>query len=82
MPFETSWSAFLKRSASWMSWLDPGAFEDYALNGLQVPGAASVTKVDAGVSAQRELIRHRRRVRRHPESGPGPNLGSLDPLPL
>lgn len=36
--------------------LDPGAFNDMAPNGLQVPGRDAVTKVVTGVSAQRELI--------------------------
>ena len=36
--------------------LDPGAFEDYGPNGLQVPGGDRLTKVVTGVSAQRELI--------------------------
>ena len=36
--------------------LDPGAFDDYGPNGLQVPGGETVTKVVTGVSAQRELI--------------------------
>src|SRR3954452_19381557 len=35
--------------------LDPGAFQDLGPNGLQVPGAAEVTHVVTGVSAQREL---------------------------
>src|ERR1700749_2834896 len=35
--------------------LDPGAFSDLGPNGLQVPGAAEVTKVVTAVSAQREL---------------------------
>lgn len=36
--------------------LDAAAFDDYCHNGLQVPGAAEVTKVVTGVSANRELI--------------------------
>ena len=36
--------------------LEPEAFDDYGPNGLQVPGAAQVTKVATGVSAHRELI--------------------------
>jgi dinuclear metal center YbgI/SA1388 family protein len=36
--------------------LEVGRFEDYGPNGLQVPGAAEVTKVLTGVSAQRELF--------------------------
>ena len=36
--------------------LDPGAFDDYGPNGLQVPGAPEVTKVVTGVSAQLELF--------------------------
>src|SRR4051812_13748961 len=35
--------------------LDPGAFQHLGPNGLQVPGAAEVTHVVTGVSAQREL---------------------------
>jgi dinuclear metal center YbgI/SA1388 family protein len=36
--------------------LDPGAFDDYGPNGVQVPGRAEVRRVVTGVSAQRELI--------------------------
>jgi dinuclear metal center YbgI/SA1388 family protein len=36
--------------------LDVAAFEDLGPNGLQVPGAAEVTKVATGVSAHRELF--------------------------
>lgn len=36
--------------------LDPGAFEDYGPNGLQVPGAPEVTRVATGVSAHLELF--------------------------
>lgn len=36
--------------------LEPAAFRDYGPNGLQVPGAAEVTRVVSGVSAHRELI--------------------------
>jgi len=36
--------------------LEPGRFEDYCPNGLQVPGAASVTTVATGVSAHAELF--------------------------
>ncbi len=36
--------------------LDPGGFDDYGPNGLQVPGAREITKVATGVSAHRELI--------------------------
>jgi len=36
--------------------LAPGGFDDYGPNGLQVPGAADVTKVVTGVSAQLELF--------------------------
>jgi dinuclear metal center YbgI/SA1388 family protein len=36
--------------------LDPGAFEDYGPNGLQVPGSEEVTVVATGVSAHRELF--------------------------
>jgi dinuclear metal center YbgI/SA1388 family protein len=40
--------------------LDPDAFDDLGPNGLQVPGAAEVTRVVTGVSARREL--HERAV--------------------
>src|SRR5262245_55004595 len=36
--------------------LNCGSFEDYGPNGLQVPGAAEVSKVATGVSANLELI--------------------------
>ena len=36
--------------------LDCGSFQDYGPNGLQVPGAAEVTKVATGVSANLELL--------------------------
>jgi dinuclear metal center YbgI/SA1388 family protein len=36
--------------------LDPGAFEDYGPNGLQVPGSEEVALVATGVSAHRELF--------------------------
>ncbi len=36
--------------------LDPTAFSDLGPNGLQVPGAAEVTRIATGVSATRELI--------------------------
>jgi dinuclear metal center YbgI/SA1388 family protein len=36
--------------------LNPGAFQDYGPNGLQVPGRAQVERVVTGVSAHRELI--------------------------
>jgi dinuclear metal center YbgI/SA1388 family protein len=36
--------------------LDAGSFEDYGPNGLQVPGAADVSRVATGVSANLELI--------------------------
>ena len=35
--------------------LSPGEFDDLGPNGLQVPGAADVTRVVTGVSARREL---------------------------
>src|SRR3954449_5950203 len=35
--------------------LEPAAFQDLGPNGLQVPGAAEVTRVVTGVSARREL---------------------------
>ena len=36
--------------------LEIDAFTDYGPNGLQVPGAAEVSRVVTGVSAQRELF--------------------------
>jgi len=36
--------------------LEPGAFEDYGPNGLQVPGAAEVSKVATGVTANLEFL--------------------------
>jgi dinuclear metal center YbgI/SA1388 family protein len=36
--------------------LEPGAFDDYGPNGLQVPGAEQVAVVATGVSAHRELF--------------------------
>jgi dinuclear metal center YbgI/SA1388 family protein len=36
--------------------LEPGRFRDMGPNGLQVPGAAEVTRIVTGVSAQRALI--------------------------
>jgi dinuclear metal center YbgI/SA1388 family protein len=36
--------------------LEPGRFEDYGPNGLQVPGAADVTTLATGVSAHAELF--------------------------
>lgn len=36
--------------------LDAGSFEDYGPNGLQVPGAAEVSKVATGVTANREFL--------------------------
>jgi dinuclear metal center YbgI/SA1388 family protein len=36
--------------------LDPGSFEDYGPNGLQVPGSDDVRLVATGVSAHRELF--------------------------
>jgi dinuclear metal center YbgI/SA1388 family protein len=38
------------------SLLQPGRFQDYGPNGLQVPGAAEITKVATGVSASAELF--------------------------
>ena len=35
--------------------LDPGAFDDFGPNGLQVPGSEEVSRVVTGVSAQRAL---------------------------
>jgi dinuclear metal center YbgI/SA1388 family protein len=56
MPFETSPVDISELIAFLDGLLDPGAFEDYGPNGLQVPGGETVTKVVTGVSAQRELI--------------------------
>src|SRR5215208_2355662 len=56
MPFETSSVNISTLIAFLDGLLDPGAFEDYGPNGLQVPGGETVTKVVTGVSAQRELI--------------------------
>ena len=36
--------------------LDPGRFEDYCVNGLQVPGGVEVETIATGVSAQAELF--------------------------
>jgi dinuclear metal center YbgI/SA1388 family protein len=36
--------------------LEPGRFDDYAVNGLQVPGAESVSTIATGVSAHAELF--------------------------
>ncbi len=36
--------------------LDPGRFEDYCVNGLQVPGPLEVQTIATGVSAQAELF--------------------------
>lgn len=36
--------------------LDVGSFDDYGPNGLQVPGAAEVSKVATGVTANREFL--------------------------
>jgi len=36
--------------------LDPGRFEDYCVNGLQVPGPVDVEMIATGVSAQAELF--------------------------
>jgi dinuclear metal center YbgI/SA1388 family protein len=48
------------RTADIIAWLDEllevDRFADYGPNGLQVPGAAEVTKVLTGVSAHRELF--------------------------
>jgi dinuclear metal center YbgI/SA1388 family protein len=58
MPFETSPVNLSALIAFLDGLLDPGAFEDYGPNGLQVPGAREVTKVLTGVSAHRELFEH------------------------
>src|SRR3984885_14200475 len=36
--------------------LEPGRFDDYCLNGLQVPGPAQVQTIATGVSAHAELF--------------------------
>src|SRR5471032_3464010 len=36
--------------------LDPSRFEDYCINGLQVPGPAEVETIATGVSAHAELF--------------------------
>ena len=36
--------------------LEPARFEDYCVNGLQVPGPAEVTRIASGVSAHAELF--------------------------
>src|SRR5215213_3458489 len=59
MPFETSRVHISEVIAFLDGLLDPGAFEDYGPNGLQIPAPPTretVTKVITGVSAQRELI--------------------------
>src|SRR3954452_16133658 len=59
MPFETSPVSIPELIAFLDGLLDPGAFEDYGPNGLQIPSPptrATATKVVTGVSAQRELI--------------------------
>jgi dinuclear metal center YbgI/SA1388 family protein len=56
VPFETSPIAISEVVMALDELLDPGAFDDYGPNGLQVPGGETVTKVVTGVSAQRELI--------------------------
>ena len=56
MPFETSPVSMSEAIRTLDELLDPGAFDDYGPNGLQVPGGETVTKVVTGVSAQRELI--------------------------
>jgi dinuclear metal center YbgI/SA1388 family protein len=56
MAFETS-PVNISRAISFLDeLLNPGAFEDYGPNGLQIPGRDTVAKVVTGVSAQRELI--------------------------
>ena len=59
MPFETSPVNLSALITFLDGLLDPGAFEDYGPNGLQIPSPPTretVTKVVTGVSAQRELI--------------------------
>jgi dinuclear metal center YbgI/SA1388 family protein len=56
MPFETSAVDISEAIRMLDELLNPGAFDDYGPNGLQVPGGETVTKVVTGVSAQRELI--------------------------
>ena len=55
MPFETSTVSLNEALGFLDQLLDPGAFEDYGPNGLQVPGGETLAKVVTGVSAQREL---------------------------
>ena len=52
MPFETSPIDISELIAFLDGLLDPGAFEDYGPNGLQVPGRETATKVVTGVSAR------------------------------
>ena len=44
MPFETSPVSISELIAFLDGLLDPGAFEDYGPNGLQVPGRETVTR--------------------------------------
>ena len=55
------WSRWCPRttSTSWPSStgvLEPGRFEDYCVNGLQVPGPDAVQTIATGVSANAELF--------------------------
>ena len=50
--------------------LDPGAYDDYGPNGLQVPGRDEVATVVTGVSANVELVRARARSGRRPRPRP------------
>ena len=56
MPFETSPVSIPEAISFLDGLLDPGAFDDYGPNGLQIPGRDTATKVVTGVSAQLELI--------------------------
>jgi dinuclear metal center YbgI/SA1388 family protein len=56
MGFETSPVSISEAISFLDELLDPGAFEDYGPNGLQVPGRDAATTVVTGVTAQRELI--------------------------
>jgi dinuclear metal center YbgI/SA1388 family protein len=55
-PFETSPVSISGAIAFLDELLDPGAFDDYGPNGLQIPGREAFSTLVTGVSAQRELI--------------------------
>jgi hypothetical protein len=50
--------------------LEPMAYDDYGLNGLQVPGRDEIESVATGVSANAELLHARARGRRRPGARP------------